>query len=593
MDTAGIRSLYAYFVVVPCTLFLCTVVLCLAAAVSPVRAQGVELAFANFGQADEICTPVDTGGFSCVDVIGESLRTSAVVAARFDGDDYLDLVFSIDWEPNRICMGSSDGSFTCSSVSEDAYSSRDVTVADFNADGWMDVVFANLSQRNRICLGGGAGSFSCSDLSTHAQSSAGIVATDVNGDGLPDVAVNNFGQDDLVCLNDGAGGFTCVNPGTPVRKGQRIAAADLDRDGHVDLVMANQDQPNSACFGDGTGSFVCTDVDASSDPTFGVVAADLNGDDAIDLAFGNAGRPDTICMNDGHGGFTCSLVDDAVLFTLGVAAADVNADDRPDLVFAVRDGRNRVCHGDGSGAFACEDVGPGTESTVAVAAVVHASDNDAPDNVVVLDSDGDGVEDAIDECPGTIIPESVPTSRLLPNHFALVDGDAVFDTYSFGRAPRVSGGMTTADTHGCSCRQIIEATGAGKGHLKFGCTLGMLHYWKSAVRSAADHEASEDGPQADDDGAEHNLEHATVSGSNYPNPFNPSTTIRVELDDAGPLSVVVYDAMGREIKVLADGFYDAGVYEMTFRADHLPSGLYLYRLETSRTVVQRTMTLLK
>lgn len=591
MDTAGIRSLLAlFFITLFTVLFIPTTL-----------AQEASLAFANFGQADEVCAAGAPGEYACADIGGETSRSSAVAAGRFNGDDHVDIVFSIDWEPNRICLGAGDGSFECSDVSAHSHSSRDVAAADFNGDGGLDVVFANVGQRNQICFGNGEGGFTCSDLSTHVQNSAGVAAADFNGDGHPDIAINNFGQTDLVCLNDGTGAFTCQDPGSPVRKGQRLTTLDANGDGHVDLAFANQDQPNSLCLGDGSGGFTCGDISSSSESTFGVAAVDLDGDGTADLAFANAGQADTVCLNDGSGSFACSPVDTLVRFTLGVAATDVNADDHPDLVFAVRDGRNRACLGDGSGSFTCEDLGPDTESTVAVATLIHGTDQsgDPADGIAFLDSDGDGVEDAIDQCPNTVIPESVPTRRLLPNHFALIDADAVFDTYSLGRATRGSSGWTTSDTRGCSCEQIIAATSEASGHMKFGCPFGLLHYWINLKTS--DGAAAEAGGQAvaegegvhGSEGEVHNLEASSISASNYPNPFNPATTIRIDLKQSGPVSLIIYDAMGREVDVLADGVYDAGVHELTFRADNLPSGLYLYRLETPHGRMQRSMTLLK
>jgi hypothetical protein len=99
--------------------------------------------------------------------------------------------------------------------------------------------------------------------------------------------------------------------------------------------------------------------------------------------------------------------------------------------------------------------------------------------VTILDSDDDGVLDGDDMCPATVIPESVPTKRLKKNHWALTDDDFVFDTkHSKGRHKnRKSRGFTTADTAGCSCEQIIEAQGLGKGHKKHGCSNGAMKHW--------------------------------------------------------------------------------------------------------------------
>jgi hypothetical protein len=83
------------------------------------------------------------------------------------------------------------------------------------------------------------------------------------------------------------------------------------------------------------------------------------------------------------------------------------------------------------------------------------------DNVVLSnDSDEDGVSDANDLCPETVIPEGVPSVRLNINRWALVDADLDFDTTQpAGKGPNRS--YSTSDTGGCSCEQIIEAQGLG------------------------------------------------------------------------------------------------------------------------------------
>ncbi len=80
---------------------------------------------------------------------------------------------------------------------------------------------------------------------------------------------------------------------------------------------------------------------------------------------------------------------------------------------------------------------------------------------------------------------------------------------------------------------------------------------------------------------------------NYPNPFNPETTIRYGLPEAGDVRLAVYDAAGQEVAVLIDRAQPAGHYAVRFAASHLPSGLYVYRLETGGETMARAMLLVK
>jgi len=65
---------------------------------------------------------------------------------------------------------------------------------------------------------------------------------------------------------------------------------------------------------------------------------------------------------------------------------------------------------------------------------------------------------------------------------------------------------------------------------------------------------------------------------NYPNPFNPSTKIQYGLPADANVKVVIYDYLGQQVAVLADGFAKAGYHEVTFDASGLASGVYIYRL---------------
>lgn len=78
---------------------------------------------------------------------------------------------------------------------------------------------------------------------------------------------------------------------------------------------------------------------------------------------------------------------------------------------------------------------------------------------------------------------------------------------------------------------------------------------------------------------------------NYPNPFNPATTIRFTLDRTARATLVVYDLLGREIARLLDEVLAAGiVHHAIFDGTNLPSGMYLVRLTSgNRTAIQKVL----
>jgi len=64
---------------------------------------------------------------------------------------------------------------------------------------------------------------------------------------------------------------------------------------------------------------------------------------------------------------------------------------------------------------------------------------------------------------------------------------------------------------------------------------------------------------------------------NYPNPFNPTTVINYQLPATSHICMKVYDILGREVTLLADGMKVAGYYSMTFNGAGLASGVYYVR----------------
>ncbi|HTX99037.1 MAG TPA: glycosyl hydrolase family 18 protein [Bacteroidota bacterium] len=80
---------------------------------------------------------------------------------------------------------------------------------------------------------------------------------------------------------------------------------------------------------------------------------------------------------------------------------------------------------------------------------------------------------------------------------------------------------------------------------------------------------------------------------NYPNPFNPKTVISGQWTADSKVRLVVYDVLGREVAVLADGHYPAGKYDFSFDGSNLASGVYFYRLVTGNFTAVRKMTLVK
>lgn len=80
---------------------------------------------------------------------------------------------------------------------------------------------------------------------------------------------------------------------------------------------------------------------------------------------------------------------------------------------------------------------------------------------------------------------------------------------------------------------------------------------------------------------------------NYPNPFNPETTIRFDVASAGFTRLAVFNLLGQEVATLVAEPLAVGAYGVVFDATGLPSGPYIYRLTADGYVQQRTLMVLK
>jgi hypothetical protein len=81
---------------------------------------------------------------------------------------------------------------------------------------------------------------------------------------------------------------------------------------------------------------------------------------------------------------------------------------------------------------------------------------------------------------------------------------------------------------------------------------------------------------------------------NYPNPFNPSTTISYQLSETGNVDLTVYDLSGKKIETLISSIQSAGTYDYTWQAGNYSSGLYFVVFQVENNIIDiQKMTLLK
>jgi len=81
--------------------------------------------------------------------------------------------------------------------------------------------------------------------------------------------------------------------------------------------------------------------------------------------------------------------------------------------------------------------------------------------------------------------------------------------------------------------------------------------------------------------------------NNFPNPFNPITTITYQLPKSGSVTLKIYDMLGKEVITLVNEQQEMGRYTVQFDASSLASGMYVYQLRVNDYTSTKKMLLLK
>ena len=94
-------------------------------------------------------------------------------------------------------------------------------------------------------------------------------------------------------------------------------------------------------------------------------------------------------------------------------------------------------------------------------------------------------------------------------------------------------------------------------------------------------------------GLQNNISSDYLLYQNFPNPFNPNTTIRYDVKTKGDVEMKIFDLLGREVVTLVNENQTPGTYEVVFDASSLPSGVYFYKLQAGDFIETRKMVVLK
>ena len=145
----------------------------------------------------------------------------------------------------------------------------------------------------------------------------------------------------------------------------------------------------------------------------------------------------------------------------------------------------------------------------------------------------------------------------------------------------------------------IQATNAATSHsynYAISEASGTWYYWLESVEMNGG--TTLYGPVAITTSISEVAPAVTALETAYPNPFNPSTTIKYSLKQASDVKIVIYNAKGQLVRTLVNGHKEAGYYNATWignddRGNRVASGIYLYKMITKDYVKVQKMMMIK
>ena len=477
-----------------------------------------------------------------------------LLGGDFDLDGDIDLLLKGYHNPVVIHKNNGDGTFPTPNF-YNVYELTTVNTSDLNGDGDSDVVSVSTGRYSKIYLGNGDGTVEYLIEYEIGPDARSVCITDYNGDGIEDLAVlNRSPRTASILLGNGDGTFQSKMDYPAGSDPEKACTADFDGDGEVDLAITNGSPSEvSILFGNGDGTFQSPASFPASGMIhpYGICASDFDGDSDIDLAVGDDSLNCRhtglgIMLNNGDGTFQPPTIYSSEWRTKILVAADLDGDGDSDIAAKSTYGI-WIYRNNGIGAF------------VAYKWYYISGIN----SFCLSDFNHDRV---IDIAAGNDYGAE-ELSILMGN------GDGTFQE----KQTFYSGGGLDI------CASDLD--GDGNPDLVVGAGIGVLTILNlTPVATAIENESP--------------IPTAPEFLQNFPNPFNPVTTLRFSLPESGHVRIAVYDAAGRGVAVIADRRFQAGYSEVVWDGRNengraLASGIYFARMTVKDFTVAKKLVMLR
>ncbi len=526
----------------------------------------------NGGQNNFFYKNNGDGTFTKIDSLVINQDNSPSVGASFadfDNDGYPDLFVSTWYnKKNFLYKNKGDGTYTqlsSSSVMADFTYSETGTWGDYNKDGFLDLYVTNSAgnARNLLYTNNGDGSFTKQPQTgflTDQYFSRNADFIEYNGDYLPDLfVVNESSQNENLYTNLGTGLFNRVIHPTLLNNGGSSISSnyeDIDNDGDMDFFISNADGGRNWMFlNDGQNNFTKvaepfnTDISNSFSSSFGDIDNDGDLDLFVSNAFNTSATPMTnyLYINQGDGNFVRDTVTLASQtgWTYGAAFADYDKDGWLDLFTA-------NCFGANQNNSLYRNSG-GSNNWLMIDLEGKRSNFNAIGSIVKVKVTENGISRWMTR---RVSAQSGHCSQNMQLHFGLGTATTIDSTviyWSSGIVQNVMGLLPG------SFSKIVEDT-----------TL-------TDIQSEFDE----------------SIIHEFRLMQNFPNPFNPVTTISYSIVNPGNVTIKVYDILGTMVKELYNGFQSTGNHSIQLDAANLSSGIYLYELVSNGNRIIKKLSVMK
>jgi hypothetical protein len=536
----------------------------------------------------------------------------AVIWGDYDQDGDLDLYLVNYGQANQLFRNDGNYNFvdvSSGSVVGDAGPGEAAAWADYDNDGDLDLYLVNDGYANKLFGNNGNGTFT--DVTTaplnDAGNGRGMAWGDYDNDGDPDIYLSNYGYPNKLFRNNGNGTFTDVttSPLDDGGCGMGVAWGDYDNDGDLDLFLVNFGQYDHLFRNNGDGTF--TDVMISTLHGWGTDATwgDFDNDGYLDLYLVNSSEANKMFWNrvstgEGFLDVTSAPLDDSGM-GMGVTCGDYDNDGDLDLYLANLNRANKLMENTSIWQFVDVTTGP-------------LGDTGQSEGVAFGDANNDGDLDLYLSNNGFLVTNKLirndvvaGKSRQSGNNWLHVDLESA--TTGIGgigaRVQVIAGGMSqireiSGGSGYCSQNALTAAFGLGTASvvdtLRIQWPRGQVQVLTGVTPGQAltvQEPPLTGGPETP--GTSNRL----CLYGNYPNPFNPRTTISFDLPERSRVVLHIYDVAGRLVRTLMNGEeIEAGRRETVWdgRDDverSVAAGTYLCRLEVGGFHRSIMMTLVK